>query len=174
MSDVAHRTELRAALNGSKHPEAREAACALGRLRGRALAAVDDPQGPRLVEIIRKTIHCSNYGIQKSSVFALVKIGSKEAIETVYHIARYWRASPKSVHFKKLIYKVLGELESKGLDKLLDDPSAARAQLNEWLEGKRLGPPCPHCGAALRTSAAKQCFHCGRDWHDQEESTPWS
>jgi hypothetical protein len=27
------------------------------------------------------------------------------------------------------------------------------------------GPPCPHCGQPLRTDRAKQCFHCGADWH---------
>ena len=24
---------------------------------------------------------------------------------------------------------------------------------------------CPHCGHILRTDQAKQCFHCGADWH---------
>lgn len=26
--------------------------------------------------------------------------------------------------------------------------------------------PCPYCGGALRTERAKQCRHCGMDWHD--------
>ena len=26
-------------------------------------------------------------------------------------------------------------------------------------------PPCPRCGAELRTPLAQQCFHCGADWH---------
>ena len=30
------------------------------------------------------------------------------------------------------------------------------------------GPPCPYCGQALRTAFAKQCRHCGMDWHDSE------
>ena len=30
------------------------------------------------------------------------------------------------------------------------------------------GPPCPYCGQALRTKFAKQCRHCGMDWHDSE------
>ncbi len=25
--------------------------------------------------------------------------------------------------------------------------------------------PCPSCGQPLRTSLAKQCLHCGEDWH---------
>lgn len=28
------------------------------------------------------------------------------------------------------------------------------------------GPPCPYCGESLRTTFAKQCRHCGMDWHD--------
>jgi hypothetical protein len=27
------------------------------------------------------------------------------------------------------------------------------------------GPPCPHCGEALASSAARQCLACGADWH---------
>jgi hypothetical protein len=27
-------------------------------------------------------------------------------------------------------------------------------------------PLCPFCGKELRTSRAKQCFHCHKDWHD--------
>jgi hypothetical protein len=26
--------------------------------------------------------------------------------------------------------------------------------------------PCPYCGEPLRTSLAKQCRYCRRDWHD--------
>lgn len=28
--------------------------------------------------------------------------------------------------------------------------------------------PCPYCGEPLRTSLAKQCRFCRRDWHDPE------
>ena len=28
--------------------------------------------------------------------------------------------------------------------------------------------PCPFCGMPLRTSLARQCRHCRRDWHDPE------
>ena len=27
------------------------------------------------------------------------------------------------------------------------------------------GPPCPACGKNIRTDRAKQCLHCGADWH---------
>ena len=27
--------------------------------------------------------------------------------------------------------------------------------------------PCPFCGKELRTDTAKQCRHCKRDWHDE-------
>jgi hypothetical protein len=33
-------------------------------------------------------------------------------------------------------------------------------------KGKQPGPPCPYCGAPLRTPTAKQCRQCGTDWHD--------
>jgi hypothetical protein len=26
-------------------------------------------------------------------------------------------------------------------------------------------PPCPFCGEPLRTPRARQCRHCGQDWH---------
>jgi hypothetical protein len=29
--------------------------------------------------------------------------------------------------------------------------------------------PCPFCGMPLRTSLAKQCRHCRRDWHDPDK-----
>lgn len=28
--------------------------------------------------------------------------------------------------------------------------------------------PCPYCGEPLRTSLAKQCRFCRRDWHDED------
>lgn len=28
--------------------------------------------------------------------------------------------------------------------------------------------PCPYCGMPLRTSLAKQCQHCRRDWHNPQ------
>jgi hypothetical protein len=28
--------------------------------------------------------------------------------------------------------------------------------------------PCPYCGQPLRSSLAKQCRHCRRDWHDPQ------
>jgi predicted RNA-binding Zn-ribbon protein involved in translation (DUF1610 family) len=31
--------------------------------------------------------------------------------------------------------------------------------------------PCPYCGGMLRTRQAKQCRHCGRDWHDPDQVT---
>ena len=31
--------------------------------------------------------------------------------------------------------------------------------------------PCPYCGEPLRTSSAKQCRFCRRDWHDPDRIT---
>src|SRR5262245_41906337 len=33
------------------------------------------------------------------------------------------------------------------------------------------GTPCPYCGGMLRTRLAKQCRHCGGDWHDPDHVT---
>lgn len=30
-------------------------------------------------------------------------------------------------------------------------------------------PECPYCGKPLRTERAKQCFECGKDWHDPDK-----
>jgi hypothetical protein len=35
-------------------------------------------------------------------------------------------------------------------------------------QSQKPGPPCPTCGASLRTMEAQQCFHCGADWHQRE------
>jgi hypothetical protein len=42
----------------------------------------------------------------------------------------------------------------------IDQPSAAGE-----IRMQRIATPCPHCGHPLRTDKAKQCFHCGSDWH---------
>ncbi len=31
------------------------------------------------------------------------------------------------------------------------------------------GPPCPYCGALLKTSRARQCLSCHRAWHGDEQ-----
>jgi hypothetical protein len=51
-----------------------------------------------------------------------------------------------------------------------DQRAAAEKARAEWqakeAERKAAVPPCPYCGARLRTDKAKQCFECGTDWHD--------
>ena len=37
--------------------------------------------------------------------------------------------------------------------------------LNTKRGSKPDAPPCPECGMQLRTKLAKQCRHCGADWH---------
>jgi len=37
-----------------------------------------------------------------------------------------------------------------------------------WVIHQEATVPCPYCGEPLRTSMAKQCRFCGRDWHDQQ------
>lgn len=40
-----------------------------------------------------------------------------------------------------------------------------RVTLKAFGETTATGSPCPHCGEPLRTPFAKQCRHCGTDWH---------
>jgi hypothetical protein len=155
---------LRQSLLGPDDSAACEAARELRRLRTKPREAVDDlitaatlpwkfgcpqrfpaameallkiaPDDARLVPIIQNTIRCSNYGIQKTCVLALVAIASVPAIETFYHIDQYWYASPKSLPFKKLMYKSLAEIEERGLDQLVPNAKSARTRLVEWLEGR--------------------------------------
>lgn len=186
---------LRRLLIGPDDAIARQAARDLGRMKSKAIDAIDDlvaaatmpwqlgcpqrfsdaaeailkiaPSDPRLVPIIRETISCSNYGVQKVCVLGLLTIGTAAAVETFYHIDQYWRASPKSLAFKKLMYRAVGELEERGLDKLVPNSHIARAQLVDWLEDRQQGPACPNCGEPLRTAKAQQCFRCGANWNDQ-------
>lgn len=122
----------RQSLIGLDDAAARAAARILGRMRSGASEAVDEliaaatrrwecgcpqrfaeaitapvkisPWDARLVAIIRDTIRCSNYGIQKACIQALRDIGTEEAIETIYDIDQYWHAAPRTRQIKKLIY----------------------------------------------------------------------
>lgn len=62
----------------------------------------------------------------------------------------------------------LAEVERKKLSKGV---VAIRKELSrretERNRQARLPPqPCPFCGKMLRTAAARQCFECGKDWHE--------
>ena len=47
-----------------------------------------------------------------------------------------------------------------------------RQELKRRISGSLYeGTPCPYCGGMLRTRIAKQCRHCGRDWHDPDHVT---
>ncbi|HXV81623.1 MAG TPA: hypothetical protein VEG60_17220 [Candidatus Binatia bacterium] len=57
------------------------------------------------------------------------------------------------------------------------DANLLRRLVDDYLllKFKKISPPeepatapCPYCGQPLRTSSAKQCRFCGRDWHDPE------
>jgi len=50
-----------------------------------------------------------------------------------------------------------------------------RSWADIWVLHHRLGCPrardkgrCPFCGGELRTYVARQCRHCGADWHDAQ------
>lgn len=48
------------------------------------------------------------------------------------------------------------------VDKCLNRP--VRKKIRPAPEPESL---CPQCGKSLRSPQAKQCFHCGADWHDK-------
>jgi len=71
-------------------------------------------------------------------------------------------------------------------DQMMEDPGPEELQrlLQQVVKGNQVlyqelkrrisGPlyewtPCPYCGGMLRTRQAKQCRHCGRDWHDPDQ-----
>jgi hypothetical protein len=73
-------------------------------------------------------------------------------------------------------------------DRMMEDPRPEELQRlqQQVVEGKQVlrqelkrrisgplyeGTPCPYCGGMLRTRLAKQCRHCGRDWHDPDQVT---
>jgi len=73
-------------------------------------------------------------------------------------------------------------------DQMMEDPESEELERlkRQVIEGKQVlwqelkrrisGPlyewtPCPYCGGMLRTRQAKQCRHCGRDWHDPDQVT---
>jgi hypothetical protein len=46
------------------------------------------------------------------------------------------------------------------------DPSLAKAWMIHLVPSHlNEHPHCPHCGMPLRTSKARQCRFCGKDWH---------
>jgi len=73
-------------------------------------------------------------------------------------------------------------------DQMMEDPGSEELQRlkQQVVEGKQVlwqelkrrisgrlyeWTPCPYCGGMLRTQQAKQCRHCGRDWHDPDQVT---
>jgi hypothetical protein len=87
------------------------------------------------------------------------------------------------------LFQEMGEADERRIRQLIRDgrPVMAMAELRAatgcsllwaklWVQhGGRPKPakeprltPCPYCGQPLRTSLAKQCRFCRRDWHDPD------
>jgi len=55
---------------------------------------------------------------------------------------------------------------------VVEGKQVLRQELKRRISGPLYeGTPCPYCGGMLRTRLAKQCRHCGRDWHDPDHVT---
>lgn len=151
--------QLRGFLLAESDAVGREAAHALGKIGPAARVAADDlyaaatlpwkfgcpqrfapaidalvrvaPDDPRIVPLIQDTVCCSNYGVQKACVFALLALRTPEATDALYHLDRYWRASPRTHPFKELMARTLEELARR-------DPGGERAadreRLAHWAE----------------------------------------
>ena len=83
------------------------------------------------------------YGHEETAVMNLKFPGGRE-VELEYETGR---ASMAPIHYLRF-----WELKYPVLDKLRFDPR----------------PFCPHCGKPLRTAEARQCVHCGADWHGKD------
>ena len=76
------------------------------------------------------------------------------------------------------IYKLARSAgEEIAVDALVELMSCPREWARLWVThpfGPRrparvwVGPPCSQCGRPLRTRLARQCFECGKDWHDPD------
>lgn len=81
----------------------------------------------------------------------------KEARRAIIAAFDQLMENPGSEELQRLKQQVVeGEQElGQELKRRISDP------LYEWA-------PCPYCGRRLRTRQAKQCRHCGQDWHDPD------
>ncbi len=76
-------------------------------------------------------------------------------------------------HFEHMGHKTLAtELPGVVLDEMqmkhLVDSREITLYNKTSLQRDKTDAPCPYCGKPLRTTFAKQCRHCGADWHDSE------
>lgn len=65
----------------------------------------------------------------------------------------------------------------EAIKRLREATNTSLMESKEWVDERLLtlnpqpvrysGKPCPFCGKPLRTNLAKQCFECGKDWHDE-------
>lgn len=74
---------------------------------------------------------------------------------------------------EEIVRKVAREVGPiAAIQKLRELTNASLRDAKHWFDhageyylGKTI--PCPFCGELLRTSEAKQCRFCKRDWHDE-------
>ena len=65
----------------------------------------------------------------------------------------------------------LTEAERKVLAKGAVELRKVLSRLRKEQDGQPWRPPgpCPFCGKLLRSGSAKQCFECGKDWHEPKD-----
>lgn len=84
-----------------------------------------------------------------SSLWLLIRIGS-------FSYVVYW-AYLSIAMIIMLMMSILSTLAGRN--------DANRISSRNSRSAQDRGGPCPHCGRPLRTPTARQCRHCGADWH---------
>jgi len=92
---------------------------------------------------------------------------SQEATETEHPVEAKSLAVAKEILKKSIPTKEL-LLQAIELDAKRPLLEQYNAKMKERTEPPPPPTPCPFCGKPLRTNRAKQCPHCGADWHEPE------
>ncbi|HEY1172256.1 MAG TPA: hypothetical protein VGH19_12855 [Verrucomicrobiae bacterium] len=121
------------------------------------------PNDPRLIGIIQPVLRHSNYGIFKTSVQALINIGTTEALETIRWIDCYWGTARKDRVTDDFIHKSLHPDQSEPRDATPVFVPHRGALFRKHPTGFRTSVYCPTCQGpmtSLKGTVPYQCRKC--------------